>query len=238
MPAIVLSGDLWVLVFEYLENLKEAVRAWIAFCLTKRGLSATDPLWLVLLEKRFESYTTLFLTRTAYPTLCEEKQGLRFFARIHHQKKCSRSGCYQTFVEIDNTATSCRFHPGRLNAAGILSCCRQKSFKSEGCRSAYHCGDYFDFVWGAREETATAAITHPGRERISATAPLLLPALVAPPAASSGASAVAALASPSISGLEGALASQPQPTKLPLIIVRPVHDYVHTRSNSLLMKSR
>ena len=153
-----LSNDVWAEVFAYCTDLREVVRAWIAFCLVKRGVSALDPLWMMVLEKRFLSHTTLFLSRTAYPTSDAEKQGLAFYGRLHRRKKCGRSGCYAMFLEIDNTAASCRFHPGKMNAARVLSCCRQKSFKSDGCRTGYHSGDFYEFCFSTREPSAPAAI--------------------------------------------------------------------------------
>jgi len=226
-----LSNDVWAEVFAYCTDLREVVRAWIAFCLVKRGILALDPLWMMVLEKRFLSHTTLFLSRTAYPTSDAEKQGLAFYGRLHRKKKCGRSGCYAMFLEIDNTAASCRFHPGKMNAARVLSCCRQKSFKSDGCRTGYHSGDFYEFCFLARAidvtaATATTTTAAATADAVSASAstgasitndtaattattvlpaedvddlptasttkrpPLTLPALVAPPAAARGESAL------------------------------------------------
>lgn len=78
---------------------------------------------------------------------------IELLAKLHLPRKCSRSGCFQIFKEIDNSSSSCRFHSGRMKGLSGLSCCRSKSFTSAlGCKISHHDGSFFDTVYSVREE--------------------------------------------------------------------------------------
>jgi len=134
-----LDSNAWLEIFLFLD-LRDVVKTWVGFCLSKHGINVQHPIWLQLLSLRLTLDTNAFLLRTNYPTSATDKQGLVFFARLHKKKRCSRSGCFMEFIECENTASSCRFHPGKKTAAGVLSCCRAKNFKEIGCAARFHTG--------------------------------------------------------------------------------------------------
>ena len=173
-PFVRLDSNAWLEIFLFLPSLRDVVKTWVAFCLSKHGISVQHPIWLQLLSLRLSLDTNAFLLRTNYPTSATDKQGLVFFARLHKKKKCSRSGCFMEFIECENTANSCRFHPGKTTAVGVLSCCRAKNFKEMGCAARFHTGDFFEFVNQERpDEEKTTVIT----PNISNTNSIKLPAV-------------------------------------------------------------
>jgi hypothetical protein len=67
--------------------------------------------------------------------------GLETLRNLFCPRKCTRSGCYRSYTEWDNTTANCSYHPGKIRAMGYLSCCRGKGFQSPGCRRERHsCG--------------------------------------------------------------------------------------------------
>ena len=145
-PFVLMDANLWLEIFLFLPSLREVVKTWVAFCLSKHGISVQHQIWFQLLSLASLD-TNAFLLRTNYPTSAIEKQGLVFFARLHKKKKCSRSGCFMEFIECENTANSCRFHPGKKTAVGYLSCCRAKNFKETGCSSRFHTGGTYIYYY-------------------------------------------------------------------------------------------
>lgn len=95
--------------------------------------------------------------------LClNESMGMGLLKALFSSKKCSRSGCMKFYHEFNNDNSQCMYHPGKLKSGGYLSCCRNKGFKSVGCKKAYHDGMFYSMVYSRRviqeEGTATAAV--------------------------------------------------------------------------------
>ena len=156
---VFLSAELWCEIFYYFRDIKDAIRTWIAFGLRK-VISKQHQIWMFLLVDLLKDSTiSSFLQRINCPTLPAQKQGLVFLSRIYQQKKCCRSGCFQMFSEIQNTSKLCRFHSGKMTSVGNLSCCREKSFRVVGCKTGYHCGDFYDYVFSLRDDSKITAKT-------------------------------------------------------------------------------
>ena len=230
------SADEWAIIFSYLPTLRCVVKSYIAFNLSKHGITSQHKIWMTVLEQRHSIDIRGFLLRTNYPTTEEQKQGLVFFARLHRRKKCSRSGCFKEFIEIDNTRTSCRHHTGRVNGQH-LTCCRASSFREEGCRRGYHSGDFFEFVHSKRDDNAP--IDGPGAALATTTltapapAPAPAPAL-APAPAPATATATAPAPAPS-STPATAVASLPVEPISTELLARMIDDFkgvIGNRGNS------
>ena len=151
---VTLSTEVWCEIFAYFPDIKDAIKTWIAFGL-RNVISKQHEIWMFLLVDLLKDSTiSNLLMRSNFPTLPAEKQGLVFLSRINHKKKCSRTGCFQQFTEIQNNSnTCCRYHTGKMTSAGYLSCCREKSFRSKGCKTGHHCGDFYDYVFSERADT-------------------------------------------------------------------------------------
>jgi hypothetical protein len=71
------------------------------------------------------------------------------------------------YHEFNNDNSQCVYHPGKLKSGGYLSCCRNKGFKSVGCKKAYHDGMFYSMVYSRRviQKEGTTAVddsgTHP-----------------------------------------------------------------------------
>lgn len=94
--------------------------------------------------------------------LClNESMGMGLLKALFSTKKCSRSGCMKFYHEFNNDNSQCMYHPGKLKSGGYLSCCRNKGFKSIGCKKAYHDGMFYSMVYSRRviQEEGTSAAT-------------------------------------------------------------------------------
>lgn len=61
------------------------------------------------------------------------------FKDLFAQRRCSRSGCFQTYEEWQNHPTACRYHPGRKKTRN-LTCCGASGFSDRGCKAGTHSG--------------------------------------------------------------------------------------------------
>ena len=97
--------------------------------------------------------TDLAEEETVLRTGCRlDTQPFFLIRELYKTKKCSRSGCYQPFREIDNFEVSCVYHPGKMSNRKHLSCCRCKTFKEPGCKVSYHDGSLFTTILKEREK--------------------------------------------------------------------------------------
>jgi hypothetical protein len=138
-------------VFQYFEQLSHSVVVWIAFCL-RRVIHKHHPLWSHLLGQQCTvpgRSLDKVLEYMSVPTI--NSVGMELFGRLHSQMRCSRSGCFQYFRHADNYLDVCRYHPGKMNNCGKLSCCRATSFSVPGCKSGWHDSSFFEFVHRPRE---------------------------------------------------------------------------------------
>lgn len=150
MEKVLGEEDVWFQIFSWLGDLRESVRAWIAFGL-RHNVSRSSVLWDRLLEEHCQSHgqnLSWLMGRLASPIA--PQHGLQAVARLYVWKKCSRSGCLQRFRELDNRAGVCSFHPGRLKGSK-LTCCRASSFRAAGCKTTWHDGDVYEMVYRRRE---------------------------------------------------------------------------------------
>eukprot|EP01039_Chlorochromonas_danica_P006206 gene6206-6844_t len=72
-------------------------------------------------------------------------------------RKCSRSGCYQQYEEWMNHNQACSYHPGKLKN-NALTCCRERSFRSPGCKRTSHSGLFHYFLFSRREVARSSQI--------------------------------------------------------------------------------
>ncbi|RYH05133.1 hypothetical protein EON65_45580 [archaeon] len=78
--------------------------------------------------------------RNLHSTVLEEgRRGYCLCQDLFIARRCTRSGCLRSFEEWQNHNHACCFHPGRLKA-NFLTCCRARSFQTEGCKRSFHCG--------------------------------------------------------------------------------------------------
>ena len=148
--------DIWLHVFEYCQELKHCVLAWIAFGLP-RTINRQHEIWHQLLERYFlrqNKDMESILDMMANPI--DSFSGLDLYARLHSQKKCSRSGCFRWFRHLDNCSHACHYHTGKMKSNKTLSCCRASSFLSPGCKRGWHDASFFEMVYRPRENPSSS----------------------------------------------------------------------------------
>jgi hypothetical protein len=144
--------DVWIHIFQYFDRLSTVVRVWVAFGLRRR-IDKHHPLWTVLLRHYFALHNKdmdKMLGYMSIPTITSI--GLDLYGRLNAHMRCSRSGCFQYFQHIDNYENACRYHPGKLNNVGKLSCCRVTAFSAPGCKLGWHDASFFELVHRPRED--------------------------------------------------------------------------------------
>ena len=144
--------DIWLHVFEYCQDLKQCVLAWIAFGLPKT-ISRHHEIWHQLLERYFyRQGKDLEDVLGMIATPIDSFTGLDLFARLYSRKKCSRSGCFKQFKHIDNHSHACHYHSGKMKSSKTLSCCLATSFATEGCKKGWHDASFFEMVYRTRDK--------------------------------------------------------------------------------------
>lgn len=158
-----LTPDLWILLGTYLPTLADFIRVWIVLRLYRDDLPKSHPsFWSNLIQQFLlvRGRTLEDVSHVAHLTAYYKNAGGTtnkrepdpqldphdsfFLVRILFQKsKCNRSGCYEFYREIDNTMTSCSYHPGKYIHRRYMSCCRVTSFKFKGCKTGYHDGTFY-----------------------------------------------------------------------------------------------
>lgn len=141
----------------------EAVRLWIGTNFFNRSVDQNHMAWECLLNQTKLVDLEGALLRLNLRTFHDETQlpAFNLLRELHSVRRCSRSGCYQLFREIENLQLSsqeqppnpCSYHPGILRrTTRRLSCCRQKGFDSRPCKQGVHDGGFFSAVFTARPD--------------------------------------------------------------------------------------
>ncbi len=134
------------------------MRFWIALG-ASRILSTNHHMWRVLLSRYLRRRRQQSLDDVIDRLGCRhDAGGLLLIERMFVLRKCSRSGCFKEFQEIENIESvyyctvqnieskgkgitgvpeesPCRYHPGALRR-NKLSCCGASTFRVMGCRTA------------------------------------------------------------------------------------------------------
>ncbi len=146
------GADLLIYMSVYCENLEDVVKLWIAFGLHKhipsydRAWREVLRFWLLINEKG-DSVEDACLRMG-----CRlDSGGLLLIERACVPRKCSRSGCFVLYKEIENGPAACSWHNGKM-VRGSLTCCKQTSFKDEGCKRGWHDGALFESIYTRREK--------------------------------------------------------------------------------------
>lgn len=172
-----LSPDIWINISCYFETLKDFIRVWIAGNFTKLIPKSHPTFWKVLLKHFLASQSIPFdqAMRSSYmlPTQSEIYDFLAIQS-LFTARTCTRSGCFQPYLEWSNHSRSCSYHPGNLKPGQYLSCCRAKTFRDPGCKLAYHSGMFHFMVNTKREEADQAPQQN---NKVNATNQHSLPAI-------------------------------------------------------------
>jgi hypothetical protein len=146
---VTLNGDCFISLSGWVDSLQDLVRLWIALGCT---LPANHCMWKEMLREHcLMSRGGQDLNDVIMRLGCRlDSGGLLLIERMYVLRKCSSSGCFNQFREIDNTKDTCAFHPGILRK-GRLSCCREDSFRAMGCKAGYHKGALHESVFMRRE---------------------------------------------------------------------------------------
>jgi hypothetical protein len=151
-----LNADCFITLAGFCFSIKDLVRLWIA---TGCKLPSKGKLWTYALieflfandEKAQKLENHQQLEDITIRLGCRlDSNGLLLIERMFTTRKCSRSGCFKLFKEIDNHSNACYYHKGALKR-GKLTCCRQNNFKDIGCSINYHNGSLHEAVFQARE---------------------------------------------------------------------------------------
>jgi hypothetical protein len=156
--------DIWYHIATYFKTLKSFVRLWASYpALFRRILWSDAEFWGGLVQyflfSRQESIQLVDVPKLHFGN--QMTDGLNLVKRLFYNKKCSRSGCNNHFMEWENSKSACRFHPGKLGPTGKLSCCGGKGFRSPGCTTTNHDGTFYSMVHMVRmpgSETESAAV--------------------------------------------------------------------------------
>jgi len=152
MPKLILDEDVFAALLSWCFSGREGANLWIALCLSKGGIiSSHCEAWEqgfrgMLLARRVDYASTLMRMGIRFDT-----KGIRLLKCFHQMRKCSRSGCSVRYREEHNLVGVCSYHPGKLRAK-VLSCCKEPSFQSPGCKLAFHEGSIFEAIYSSREE--------------------------------------------------------------------------------------
>jgi hypothetical protein len=148
-----LCDELLFVIASYFDNLKYFVRLWIAFLLHKRITKKNSIFWSSLLQFYFRELKIDLKPIVNRNTLYTNVMGFDLLVFIFSNRKCTNSGCFKYFNEIFNGPKSCSFHPGKLKATGLLTCCNKRGFQTTGCRNCRHNGEFFAMVNLKREHS-------------------------------------------------------------------------------------
>ena len=149
-----ICDEVWIIIASYLDNIAYLIRWKIALSKKSSQFSyERKSFWLTLIEQFFHSQildTNTCLSKIRLSTISDSADTAYLLKELFSKKKCSRSGCLRFFREFKNNHGACKYHPGKKNSSGFLSCCREKSFQTPGCKSGYHDGLFFNMVYCQR----------------------------------------------------------------------------------------
>ena len=144
-----LNGDCLFYLSRFVLDLKDIVRLWIA---NGAPTSSRHIMWRKLLREFLLARDGQQLEAVIMRLGCRlDSYGLLLVERMHVDRKCNRSGCFQPFREINNSHTACHYHKGFMRK-GKLSCCQQLSFRESGCTQGFHDGSLHEHLFMAREK--------------------------------------------------------------------------------------
>ena len=140
--------DIWCCIFDFLDG-NDATIGWEALSLFKI-VPSKDLYWknrvINLLSYTEELEEVYFRLGFYYPKTINYRLLLK---KLYTVRKCSRSGCYRKFYEVDGTL--CCYHPGK-KVNNKLTCCRG-TFSTPGCTNMeYHNGEFHEMVYSDRNE--------------------------------------------------------------------------------------
>lgn len=142
-----------------MSNLRFIMRYWLADKEFRQNYPAHCNFWSAMIKSYCMTHGYNYTDIMA--RLClNESMGVGLVKALFSSRKCSRSGCMKFYHEFNNDNSQCLYHPGKLKSGGYLSCCRNKGFKSVGCKKAFHDGMFYSMVYSRRviQEEGTAAV--------------------------------------------------------------------------------
>lgn len=151
--------DIWFIIGTYMSNLRFIMRYWLADKEFRQNYPAHCNFWSAIIKSYCMTHGYNYTDIMA--RLClNESMGVGLVKALFSSRKCSRSGCMKFYHEFNNDNSQCLYHPGKLKSGGYLSCCRNKGFKSVGCKKAFHDGMFYSMVYSRRviQEEGTAAV--------------------------------------------------------------------------------
>lgn len=144
--------EIWIVISSYFDNLKYLINLKFSFGKKYNYILGEnkDQFWFKLINNYLTIRgidTSLVMKKFKNP----DSDSLRstnynLIKTLFSNKKCTHSGCFKIYNEWSNNSDSCLFHPGKKNSTGRLSCCREKSFQSIGCKSSFHDGLFYSIV--------------------------------------------------------------------------------------------
>lgn len=157
-----LCDEVWIQISSYFDDLKSIILWKIALSRKASQFSfERHDFWLTIVEQFYRSRKldiTNFQSKYKSLNLTNAEDMSNYLKSLFSTKKCSRSGCFRTYVEFNNNFGDCKFHPGKKNSAGYLTCCREKSFQAQGCKSSFHDGLFFNVLYCQRVKTCDTGV--------------------------------------------------------------------------------
>ena len=155
--------DIWFIIGNYLSNLRFILRYWLADREFRQNYPTHCSFWSAMIKSYCVTHGYNY-TDTMARLCLNESMGVGLLKALFSSKKCSRSGCMKFYHEFNNDNSQCVYHPGKLKSGGYLSCCRNKGFKSVGCKKAYHDGMFYSMVYSRRviQKEGTTAVDDSG----------------------------------------------------------------------------
>ena len=149
MPRAALNGDCFISLAGWCHSLGDVVRLWVAL---GRIIPTRHVMWKRILRQHVLAIHNEELENIIDRLGCRiDSTGLLLIERMFVKRKCSRSGCFVKYREIDNTRSSCSFHSGIIRK-GRLTCCGQNTFRDDGCKSGYHDGALYESLFAKRDQ--------------------------------------------------------------------------------------
>ena len=149
-----ICDEVWIIVASYMDSIVYLLRWKIALSKKSTQFSFERKLfWLTLIEQFFNSQAldiNSCLTKIRLSNISDSADTVCLLKELFSKKKCSRSGCLRYYREYTNNNGVCSYHPGKKNSSGYLTCCREKSFQTPGCKRGYHDGLFYNMVYCQR----------------------------------------------------------------------------------------
>eukprot|EP01038_Epipyxis_sp_PR26KG_P014209 gene14209-19063_t len=166
-----LKEDIWVYISTYLHDLKYFIRLWVVTGLFKLYSANNHSFWNKILQSYVITNKKPNITLIKLNFFPSDLSGYGLLRAYFSNRICQNSGCgksfreflnYGTFAasriineEVESICFQCCYHPGKLNKAGYLTCCREKGFCQPGCKVGTHNGKFYSIANMKREPTMT-----------------------------------------------------------------------------------